>query len=128
MSHFGTSNSDQIHKMVESGDRKAALVWNAMIYQIAKSIGAMATVLKGKVDAILLTGGLVRFSDIVDGIKERAGWIAPIYVYPGEVEQEEMAGEVLKVIRGEKKAGKYTGRPVFSGFPWDENPDCTADC
>ena len=128
VSHFGSSDSDKIHEAVENGDEHASLVWKAMIYQIAKSIGAMATVLKGKVDAILLTGGLVCFSDIVDGIKERAGWIAPIYVYPGEVEQEEMAGEVLKVIRGEKKAGKYTGRPVFSGFPWDENPDCTADC
>ena len=73
VSHFGTSNSDQIHKMVESGDRKAALVWNAMIYQICKAIGEMAAVLSGRIDAIILTGGLVRFSDIIEGIKEMGG-------------------------------------------------------
>ena len=91
-----------------------------MIYQIAKSVGAMAAVLKGDVDAILLTGGLLRFSDIVEGVRERTSWIAPVYVYPGEVEQEELCSEVLKVLRGEKKANKYTGKPVFSGFEWDE--------
>lgn len=119
VSHFGTSDSDKVHKMKEEGDEHASLVWDAMIYQICKSIGAMATVLSGRIDAILLTGGLVRFSDIIDGIKERCGWIAPVFVYPGEVEQEEMCFEVLKVIKGEKKASKYTGRPVFEGFPWD---------
>ena len=119
VSHFGTSDSDKVHKMKEEGDEHASLVWDAMIYQICKSIGAMAIVLSGRIDAILLTGGLVRFSDITDGIKERCGWIAPVFVYPGEVEQEEMCFEVLKVIRGEKKASKYTGRPVFEGFPWE---------
>ena len=90
-----------------------------MIYQICKSVGAMAAVLEGKVDAILLTGGLVRFDDIIDGIRRRCEWIAPVSVYKGEVEQEELCFEVLKVMRGEKKANKYTGRPVFSGFSWD---------
>ena len=103
----------------EAGDPHASIVWEAMVYQICKSIGAMATVLEGKVDAILLTGGLVRFGDIVDGIERRCSWIAPITVYQGEVEQEEMCSEVLKVMRGEKKAAVYSGRPVFSGFPWD---------
>ena len=119
VSHFGTSDSNRIHAQKENGDEHAALVWDTMIYQIAKSVGAMATVLKGDVDAILLTGGLVRFSDIIDGIKERCSWIAPVYVYPGEVEQEELCSEVLKVVNGEKRANKYTGKPVFSGFSWD---------
>ena len=79
----------------------------------------MAVVLRGNVDQIILTGGLVRFDDIVSAIKERTEWIAPVSVYPGEVEQEEMASEVLKVIKGEESAHKYTGKPVFSGFPWD---------
>lgn len=119
VSHFGTSDANKVHKLKEEGDAHASIVWEAMIYQICKSIGAMATVLEGKVDAILLTGGLVRFGDIVEGIGRRCSWIAPISVYQGEVEQEEMCSEVLKVMRGEKKAAVYSGRPVFSGFPWD---------
>ena len=90
-----------------------------MIYQIAKEIGAMSTVLKGQVDAIILTGGLVRFNDIVDGIKERCAFIAPIYVYPGEVEQEVLNSEVLKVLNGEKKANTYSGKSVFTPYFWD---------
>lgn len=87
-----------------------------MIYQIAKEIGAMSAVLCGKVDGILLTGGLARFSDIVEGIRSRCGWIAPITVYPGEMEQEELAGAVLRVLRGEEKAHVYTREPVWKGF------------
>ena len=119
VSHFGTSGSERIHELVKLGDSHACLVWNTMIYQIAKAIGSMAAVLEGKAEAILLTGGLVRFDDIIDGIKDRCSWIAPVYVYPGEVEQEELCYEVLKVIRGENKANKYTAKPVFSGFFWD---------
>ena len=116
VSHFGTSNSTQVHEMVEAGDRKAVLVWNSMIYQICKEIGAMSAVLCGKVDGILLTGGLVRFVDIVDGIRSCCGWIAPITIYPGEMEQEEMAGAVLRVLRGEDEAHVYTGAPIWKGF------------
>ena len=120
VSHFGTSNADKVWKMVQQGDEKASVVWNAMIYQICKSIGAMAAVLEGEVDAILLTGGLVRFDSIVEGIKTRCLWIAPVFTYCGEVEQEEMANAVLEVLRGEKKAFRYTGKPVFSGFHWEK--------
>lgn len=118
VSHFGTSDSDKVHKMVEDGDVHASIVWSAMIYQIAKSIGAMSVVLEGHVDAILLTGGLMRFDDIEEGVRKRCGWIAPVYVYKGEVEQEAMCTEVLKVLRGEKEASVYSGKPVFSGFAW----------
>ena len=100
-----------------------SLVWKTMGYQLCKSIGAMAAVLSGNVDAIILTGGLLRFDDIAEEVRRRTGWIAPVVLYPGEVEQEEMAGEVLKVMRGEIKANAYTGKPVFSGFPWDENQE-----
>ena len=119
VSHFGTSDSDRIHALVDEGDRKATLVWNAMIYQICKAIGEMAAVLSGRIDAIILTGGLVRFSDIIEGIKERCGFLAPIAVYPGEVEQEAMAEAVLEVLKGEASAFRYTGKPVFSGFGYD---------
>ncbi|MFC2821729.1 MAG: butyrate kinase [Spirochaetales bacterium] len=119
VSHFGTSNAETVHRLVEKNDEKATLIWNSMIYQICKSIGAMAAVLEGKVDAILLTGGLVRYNDLVEKIKNRCSWIAPISAYPGEVEQEAMANAVLDVLSGKEKAFLYSGKPVFTGFAWD---------
>ena len=113
---FGTSNSDTIHALVDKGDRKASLVWNTMIYQICKMIGEMSAVLCGKVDAILLTGGLLRFPDIEAGIKKRCGFIAPITSYPGEMEQEAMALPTLKALRGEIEPRTYTGKNVWDGF------------
>ena len=72
-----------------------------------------------KVDGILLTGGLMRYDDILKGVEQRCGWIAPITVYPGECEQEAMADAVLEVLRGQRQANRYTGVPVFQGFAWD---------
>jgi len=116
VSLFGTSNSDTIHALVEQGDKKAWLVWHTMIYQVCKGIGEMSAVLSGKVDAIVLTGGLMRFDDITGSIRERCGWIAPIAVYPGEMEQQTMGHSVLKVLRGEAKAMTYSGKNVWQGF------------
>ena len=116
VSLFGTSDSDAIHAMVDAGDRKAALVWNTMIYQICKMIGEMSAVLRGRVDSILLTGGLMRFDDVAEGIRDRCGWIAPIHVYPGEMEQEALALSVLRVLRGHDRAQTYSGKPVWNGF------------
>lgn len=118
VSYFGTADSNVVHKMVEEGDEKAVLVWNTMIYQICKQIGAMAAVLEGKVDGIILTGGLMRFADILEGIETRCGWIAPISVYPGEMEQEALAFAVLKALRGERAIHTYPGEPVWKGFSW----------
>ena len=87
-----------------------------MIYQICKSIGEMSTVLCGKVDGIVLTGGLMRFNDIAEGIRQRCEWIAPVSVYPGEMEQEALAFAVLKVLRGQAEAMTYSGKPVWNGF------------
>ena len=113
---FGTSNSDTIHELVEKGDEKASLVWNTMIYQVCKMIGEMSAVLKGKVDGILLTGGLLRFDDVRKGVEDRCGWIAPISVYPGEMEQEALALPALRALRGELTPMKYSGKDVWSGF------------
>ena len=115
-SHFGTSSADRIHAMVEAGDEAAALVWEAMIYQTAKYIAAMAAVLEGHVDGIVLTGGLLRFDDVVSGIRRRCEWIAPVSVYPGEFEQEAMALGALRVLRGEEALLTYPGKPVWTGF------------
>ncbi|MCQ2612641.1 MAG: butyrate kinase [Treponemataceae bacterium] len=115
-SWFGTSNADTVHEMVEKGDAKATLVWKAMAYQITKCIGSMACVLQGKVDGIVLTGGLMRFDDIIRTIKDNCEWIAPVSVYPGELEHEAMRDGALRVLRGEESAKTYTGEPVFKGF------------
>ena len=117
--YFGTSNADKVHELVEKGDKEATLVWQAMIYQISKAIGSMATVLKGHVDQIILTGGLMRFDDIYEGIKERCGFISDISVYAGEYEQKALANNALAVLKGEIKASRYEGKPVFSGFGFE---------
>lgn len=114
--YFNTSNSDTIHQLVEENDPKAKRVWEAMIYQTAKQIGAMSVVLKGNVDGIILTGGLMRFKDVFDQISQRCSWIAPIAVYEGEYEQEALALGALRVLRKEKEALIYTGKPVWDGF------------
>ena len=116
VSHFGTSDSDKVHAMAESGDPKAVRVWNAMIYNICKSIGSMAAVLSGDVDAVVLGGGLLRFDDLCRQIEERCSFIAPVWFYPGEVEHEAMAAGALRVLRGEEEAQIYTGEPVWAGF------------
>jgi butyrate kinase len=116
VSHLGTSDSDRVHRMVEEGDPQATRVWNAMIYQIVKYIGAMSTVLGGRVDGILLGGRLLRFDDLVRKIREQCGWIAPVTAYPGEFEQEALCFGALRVLKGEEEAKKYSGVPVWSGF------------
>ena len=115
-SHFGTSNSDVIHGRIEQGDKEAARVWHAMLYQTAKTIGSMAAVLEGRVDGIVLTGGLLRFPDVRETIETMCGWIAPVSCYPGEIEHIAMAEGALRVLRNEETPRKYSGRPVWSGF------------
>ncbi len=116
VSLFGTADSNAIHARVEAGDPAATLAWNTMIYQICKQIGELSTVLCGLVDAILLTGGLLRFPDIPEGIRARCGWIAPIHAYPGEMEQEALARSTLRALRGEIPVLTYAGKPVWQGF------------
>ncbi len=110
VSHFGTSDADEVYSRVLNGDKDAALVWEALCYNIVKYIGSMAVVLKGKVDGILITGRYTRFRGLIDYIKEYTGWIAPVYIYENEVEQEAMCAGALRVLRGEEEAKVYTGK------------------
>jgi butyrate kinase len=114
--HLGTSEVTEVLARIESGDTYAKLIYDAMIYQIGKYIGAYATVLKGAVDAILLTGGIARDSYLVGGITDMVGYIAPVKVYAGEFEMEALAAGALRVLRGEEEPKVYTGIPVWSGF------------
>lgn len=120
VSHFGTSDTKKVYEMMKSGDGKASLIWEAMLYQTAKAIGEMAAVLSGHVDAVILTGGLVRYTEIVDYIKEHCSFISQIVSYPGEFEQEAMAWAVCDYMEGKTEVKRYTGKDVFSGFEWDK--------
>jgi butyrate kinase len=103
------NDAGEVEKRIENGDIYAKEVYEAMAYQIAKEIGAMATVLKGNVDAIVLTGGLANSKMLVNWISERVSFIAPIIVIPGEDEMRALALGVLRVLRGEEKAKEYLG-------------------
>ena len=113
---LGTSDALDVSNRAAAGDAAAGRVWGAMLYQINKYIGSMATVLKGKVDGILLGGGMVHNKDLVASIEEACGWIAPVSAYPGEFELEAMAAGAIRVLDGEEEAKSYTGVPVFQGF------------
>ncbi len=107
VSHLGTNDAKVVENMVLQGDEYARLVYEAMAYQIAKTIGEMATVLEGKVDAIVLTGGIARSELLVNWIKDRVSWIAEVKVYPGEDEMRALAEGVLRVLRGEEQEKHY---------------------
>ena len=101
VAHAGTNDAYEIEMRAKAGDNNAKLIQDAMAYNIAKSIGALAAVLKGQVDAILLTGGIAHNPDLVNYIKDMVGFIAPIAVYPGEDEMQALALNGLTVMRGE---------------------------
>ena len=105
--YCGTNDMRDVEKMVQDGDKKAAEVREAFITQVAKDIGSMACVLKGKVDQILVTGGIAYDKVVVAGLKEKAEWIAPMTVYPGEDELTALAQGGLRVLRGEEELKVY---------------------
>ncbi len=115
-STLGTVDALEVIDRMNNGDKKAELYWNAMIYQICKTIGSMAAVLHGEVDAILLGGGMVYAESLVNGIKEACEFIAPVYAYPGEFEMEAMAAGAIRILSGEEEPQTYTGVPIFTGF------------
>jgi butyrate kinase len=114
--HLGTADVREIQERIKSGDAYAKLIFDAMIYQIGKNIGAYATVLKGEVDAILLTGGIAHDAYLVEKITDMVKYIAPVKVYAGEFEMEALAAGALRVLTGEEQPKTYTGVPVWNGF------------
>lgn len=113
---LGTSDALEVSRRAEAGDEACRRAWDAMVYQICKEIGAMAAVLGGNVDGILLGGGMVHNKGLVRAIEERCGWIAPVFAYPGEFELEAMAAGARRVLDGVEKPLRYSGKPVFEGF------------
>ncbi len=120
VSYFNTNKSTDVENMVKAGSEKYRLVFEAMAYQIAEEIGARATNLKGKVDAIILTGGIANSKILCDWIIERVSHIAKVHIYPGELELEALAYGALRVLRGEEIANQYTTNIKRVGiFYWE---------
>ncbi|MGV2622034.1 butyrate kinase [Halobacillus sp. ACCC02827] len=107
MAYLDTNDAREVERLVENGDKKAALIFDAMAYQIAKEIGSMSTVLEGKVDAIALTGGLAYGKDFVEAISRRVQWIADVLVYAGENELEALNEGTLRILNKEEAPKQY---------------------
>jgi butyrate kinase len=114
-SYLGTMDGREVEKRIENNDEYAKLIYDAMAYQIGKEIGSYATVLKGKVDNIILTGGLAYSNYLVDRIKEMVNFIAEIIVYPGEDEMDALNKGALRVIKGQEKAKIYEDEVNING-------------
>ncbi len=107
VAYLGTNDAYKVEKAALAGDAKAQLLQDAMAYQVAKEIGAMSTVLMGKVDGILLTGGIAYGKPFVEEIIKRVAHIAPVQVYPGEDEMKALAMNGLMVINQEADVKEY---------------------
>jgi len=105
--YLKTVDTRQVERMINNGDDNAKLVYEAMAYQVAKGIGELATVVEGKVDAIIITGGIAYSDMFTSWIKKRVEFIAPVEIMPGENEMESLALGTLRVLRKEEDAKEY---------------------
>lgn len=106
-SYLGTKDLAEVLRRCQAGEEQAQLVYETMLYQISKEIGAMAAVLSGRVDAILLTGGMVYAKALAEALTRSLRWIAPVFCYPGEDELQALAEGVLRVLHGQETALDY---------------------
>jgi butyrate kinase len=106
-SYLGTKDLEEVERRIAAGDTRAALVFEAMVYQIAKEVGAMSAVLRGRVDAILITGGMANSKKLVANLRSHIYWIGPLHVYPGEDELQALSEGAPRVLRGEEQAQEY---------------------
>jgi butyrate kinase len=105
--YLGTNDAVKVEAAVKEGDAKAEVIYRAMAYQIAKDIGAMAAVLSGDVDGVVLTGGLAHSGMLTGWVERRVQFIAPVFIFPGEDEMEAMAEGSLRILRGEETPREY---------------------
>ena len=112
--YLGTRDLEEVERRMDAGDEQAAVVFEAMVYQIAKEAGAMAAVLEGKVDAVLLTGGMAHSERVVKRLRGYVEWIAPVAVYPGEDELQALAEGVFRVLDGEEEPKQMAEKPEVS--------------
>lgn len=107
VAYLGTNNVRQVEERIAAGDAKAALVYEAMIYQTAKGVGALATAVGGKLDGIIVTGGIANSKMFMDKLRARVEFIHPVTVIPGEYEMEALAAGITRVLTGEETARVY---------------------
>lgn len=107
VAYLDSNDAYQVELKANAGDEKAKLIVKAMAYQVSKEIGSMAVVLKGKVDAILLTGGIAHSKTFTADITEQVGFIAPIKIYPGEDEMRALALNGLLILNKEIVPSEY---------------------
>jgi butyrate kinase len=121
--YYGHKDAQQLEKLARSGDPRAKLIQDAMAYQISKEIGAMAAVLGGEVHAIIITGGIAHNPDVTGYIKERVGFIAPVFIYPGEDEMRALALNGAMLLSGRIVAKEYTSENFIKGLDLEDlNP------
>ena len=115
MAHLGTTDSREVEKRIENGDEKAKLIYDAMALNVAKNIAKCAPGVCGKVDAVILTGGIAYSEYFTTYIREHVEFLAPVVVYPGEDEMQSLALGGLRVLRGEEQAKPFvkTENPGF---------------
>ncbi|RKY79414.1 butyrate kinase [candidate division KSB1 bacterium] len=105
--YLGTADGTEIEKMINSGDKKAELIYNAMAYQIAKEIGSLGAALSGQIDGIILTGGLAYSNILIERISGYIKSIGRIFVYPGENEIEALRDAAIRVLDKKEIPGEY---------------------
>lgn len=107
VAHLGTNDAREVERRIQGGDAQAALVYDALIYQVARYIAAGAVAVNGQVDYILLTGGIAYSKYLTSRLKERVGFLAPVEVLPGEDELQALAEGAYRVLSGEEQAREY---------------------
>ncbi|WP_214765372.1 MULTISPECIES: butyrate kinase [unclassified Exiguobacterium] len=113
VAHLGTFDAIEIERRIDAGDEKAALLYDAMAYRIAKEIAAQSAVLYGQIDAIILTGGLAYSDRLTSAIEERVAHLGQVIRIPGEDELRALAEGVIRVLRGEEEVKEYGGEPTW---------------
>lgn len=113
---LGTSDCIEVERRIDAGDEKAKLVYEAMAYQVSKDICSLGAVFCGKVDAIILTGGIAHSKRFTGWIEERVGYLAPVVRVPGAFEIEALAGGVARVLRGEEPVNDYSEVKPYQMF------------
>jgi len=116
---LGTDNMLEIKDRISKGDKWAALVYENFAYQLAKYIGSYACVLEGKVDAVVMTGGVSNDEGFIANVKKYSGWVAPFIIYGGDFEMEALASGAIRALTGEEETKEYTGVPVWTGFDFE---------
>ena len=108
VAHLGTNDLREVNKMIESGDQKAEMVFDAMAYNVAKEIASLSPIFKGNLDAIVLTGGIAHNKDFIKLLQERVEFLAPVKIFPGEDEMAALCQGGLRVLTNEEEVKTWT--------------------